>query len=70
MTSVILFIPVNFQYKECPFLQTNEAYHTKSTDNQLTGNVKTRQCSWHINGPTVIVSAAEANNALSKIGKT
>lgn len=31
--------------------------------------MKNGQCSWHINGPTVIASVAEANDALSKTGK-
>lgn len=29
--------------------------------------MKNRQCSQHINGPTVIVSVAQANDALSKM---
>lgn len=53
-------------------MYTDQAYHIHSRDkiNQLTGNVENGQYSWHINGPTVIVSAAEANDALSKTGKT
>lgn len=34
-----------------------------------TGNAENRQCSWHMNGPTVVISVAEANDALSKLEK-